>query len=206
MYAKLNPNSNERFEAAPKGRGFCPQCGEEVIAKCGQINIWHWAHRNNFDCVSETETKWHREWKELFPESMREVSVHGHRADVKTPRKVIEFQNSSLSVDDIWDREEEYGDMVWVINGVEFRENFILRDKPYGYSFRWKRPRQVWFNASQPIYIDNLWPNARPGSLFLIKKLHDELPCGGWGDFVNKNDFVKSMLGSYNPNSTKRLI
>ena len=50
-----------------------------------------------------------------------------HLADIKTQDDlVIEFQNSSISTTTIEIREEFYGDMIWVINAQEFKDNFKI--------------------------------------------------------------------------------
>lgn len=48
-----------RTTAFSKGRGECPSCGEQAPARCGTINIWHWAHvaREDCDSFSEGETE-----------------------------------------------------------------------------------------------------------------------------------------------------
>ncbi|MBL7893856.1 MAG: hypothetical protein JNK50_01090 [Bacteroidia bacterium] len=47
-----------------------------MLAKCGTINIWHWAHEaiENCDDWYEPETQWHRDWKEHFGEECSEMS------------------------------------------------------------------------------------------------------------------------------------
>ena len=59
----------ERIKAAPKKEAICPTCLKEVIAKCGRIKVWHWAHKSKLDCdsFSEPETEWHINWKNNFP-------------------------------------------------------------------------------------------------------------------------------------------
>src|SRR5690606_41098623 len=79
-----------RREAAPNLSGACPACQRPVVAKCGKLRIWHWAHRRALLCDSwwEGETEWHRAWKSQFPVEWQEV-VHSaedgerHIADVK---------------------------------------------------------------------------------------------------------------------------
>jgi hypothetical protein len=123
---------NKRVEAFPWGRGLCPLCGSEVIAKCGPRVIHHWAHNRPRDCDPwwENETSWHREWKNLFPIECRETSHTAddgeiHRADIKTPTGiVIEAQHSSMTDAERQSREEFYGNLVWVIDGSRFRKNF----------------------------------------------------------------------------------
>jgi hypothetical protein len=94
----------------------------------------HWAHAGRRDCDPwwENETPWHRAWKELFPEHCREVShiaADGeiHRADIRTPTGIyIEIQHSSITDAERQAREAFYGNLVWVVDGRSFRENFDL--------------------------------------------------------------------------------
>jgi competence protein CoiA len=135
LYANCN---GSRCTATPKNRGTCPYCNSEVHAKCGSRYIWHWAHVSKEKCDSwrEGETDWHREWKSHFPSECQEYILHDqisnekHVADVKTLNGMfIEFQNSSLSPDEIRSREAFYGRMFWIVNGAKFRDNFIISDK-----------------------------------------------------------------------------
>lgn len=104
-----------RVEARPKLRAICPGCGAEVIAKCGKYISWHWSHLSKEFCDPwwETESEWHRNWKNRFPITWQEfrcqntVTGEWHIADVKTPSGlVIEFQRSSIHSDEIQSRED----------------------------------------------------------------------------------------------------
>ena len=35
----------QRREAQPGLLGKCPGCRSAVIARCGEVNVWHWAYR-----------------------------------------------------------------------------------------------------------------------------------------------------------------
>lgn len=113
--------TGQRLEPAPKAKGKCPVCDAPVIAKCGEILTWHWSHLTK-DCDPwyEPESEWHRQWKEQFPCEWREFVIGRHRADVKTPKGVIEFQASCISASDIQERENFYGRMVWVVKADSF--------------------------------------------------------------------------------------
>jgi competence protein CoiA len=86
----------------------------------------------NCDPWWENETEWHRTWKNLFPESCREIShiasdCEVHRADIKTPTGiVIEVQHSAMTDAERQSREAYYGNLVWVIDGRGFRDNFDI--------------------------------------------------------------------------------
>lgn len=123
-----------RIAPSPGKKGWCPLCNSGMIAKCGQINIWHWQHFGERFCDDwlENETEWHRKWKEHFPLECREVIIEEngelHIADVKTAHgTVIEFQNSSISSTTITIRENFYENMVWIVNAMHFQERFTIR-------------------------------------------------------------------------------
>jgi len=116
--------NGERSEPKPKLIGKCPLHGCEVIAKCGPIKMWHWAHKSKSDCDNwkENETEWHRDWKNCFPVEWQEIPVERngkkHRADVQTCHSwVIEFQHSYLNPEEINARETFYEKLVWVVDG-----------------------------------------------------------------------------------------
>lgn len=123
-----------RQEAFPKGKGVCPTCGADMIAKCGSRIMRHWAHAHAQNCDPwwENETQWHREWKSHFPPEHREVSHTAddgeiHRADVKTPTGiVIEFQHSTMTDQERLSREKFYQNLVWVVDGRGFKRNFDI--------------------------------------------------------------------------------
>jgi hypothetical protein len=96
-----------------------------MIAKCGEHNVWHWAHRGTRTCDPWWEqTEWHLAWKNQFPEDWQEKphrSQDGemHIADVKTDRGVvIEFQHSHLDREERESRENFYQKIVWVVDGL----------------------------------------------------------------------------------------
>ncbi len=125
---------NIRREASPGLKGICDNCGSTMISKCGDRIVHHWAHHRirNCDPWWENETEWHRKWKELFPERCREVlhvAENGeiHRADVKTENGIyIEFQHSSMNDEERLSREKFYKNLVWIVDGLPFINNFHI--------------------------------------------------------------------------------
>lgn len=118
--------NEQRQEAQPDLSGTCPTCGHLMIAKCGEVKIWHWAHQGSRFCDPwwENETEWHRAWKGQFPVTWQEV-VHQaengekHIADVKTNRGwVIEFQHSYIKSEERRSRNAFYQKLVWVVDGT----------------------------------------------------------------------------------------
>lgn len=125
---------NIKREASPGGRGKCPICQAPMIAKCGNRLLHHWAHYKNENCDPwwENETEWHRKWKELFPIECREVTHVDntgeiHRADIKSKTNIIiELQHSAISDEERLARENFYNNMIWIIDGRLFKNNFHI--------------------------------------------------------------------------------
>ena len=131
-------SGGNRVTPEPKIQAVCPLCRTPVRAKCGQINIWHFAHESLVECDlwAEPETDWHRKWKEKFKECYREIVVGNHRADIKLESGlVVEFQNSPISPETLQERERFYGkdSMLWVFNATELphglKENEFLKQE-----------------------------------------------------------------------------
>ncbi len=118
--------NGQRQEAQPNLSGKCPTCDHPMVAKCGEVKIWHWAHQGRRFCDPwwENETVWHRGWKGQFPVNWQEV-VHQaetgekHISDVKTDRGwVIEFQHSYLKPEERRSRDTFYPKLIWVVDGT----------------------------------------------------------------------------------------
>ena len=177
-----------RLEAFPSGRGACPQCGRSAIAKCGPRIIHHWAHegRRNCDPWWENETEWHRHWKSLFPKDSLEVSHLSpdgeiHRADIKTPSGiVIEVQHSGMTDAERISREMFYGNLVWIIDGRGFRNNFDVYH-PLPDPASELAADLIWAKASRPMQ------GAARGIFYRLSECLEEDPSvtratirGGW--------------------------
>src|SRR5450755_3676026 len=120
-YALIN---GIRAEAKKGFKGTCPYCEAELIAKCGDVKINHWAHLENRNCDPwwEPETEWHRSWKNNFPEDWQEFPFKDretnerHIADIHTnDGLIIEFQHSAINPNERIARERFYINMIWVI-------------------------------------------------------------------------------------------
>jgi len=118
--------NEQRLEAQSDLSGICPACKSPMVAKCGDVRVYHWAHRGRRDCDKwwESETEWHRNWKNKFPSNWQEV-VHPaengekHIADVKTDQGwVLEFQHSKINPDERKAREAFYQKLVWIVDGT----------------------------------------------------------------------------------------
>ena len=157
-------NADGQKILATKGaKGLCPSCSKELIPRCGEIKADHWAHRGG-DCDpwGEPETRWHLNWKDLFPADMQEVVMENHRADIKTPHCVVELQYSPISVGEIREREQFYGDMIWVFdcrkqyrnNQIHFQTNFDFKDHgQYVSEMSWSHRKKSILSCTKPVLL-----------------------------------------------------
>jgi len=133
---------NKHVEAKAGLIGLCPGCSKPVIAKCGTQRIHHWSHCNNKSCDSwwESETEWHRSWKNNFPAEWQETFLpdertgEKHIADVFTSQGlVIEFQHSHIDLEERTTREKFYKNMVWVVDGMRLKRDYkrFLKSKDF---------------------------------------------------------------------------
>ena len=141
--------------------GFCPECGGEMIAKCGPTNRHHWAHKvRDCDSWSDSVSPWHLAWQDCFPKECQEVWMgdnNEHRADLKGEYQILEVQKSPISATEIAERESFYGNMSWMLCGEDFENRFKLNELPENreltFGFAWHHWRKCWVGAKKTIYI-----------------------------------------------------
>jgi competence protein CoiA len=193
--------SGEKLRPSPGARSSCIYCGGELIAKCGEINIWHWAHKSLTDCEGASETAWHMEWKACFKPENVEIPIEKDSvrkiADLVTDGGlIVEFQNSPISPDEIRLRESFYDNMIWVFNAddayyndrLETFINFGKSTKDVYYTFRWKHAKKTILSCKKPIYLD-----LGNGNMFRIKKTYKGPPVRGWGYMRSSDHFVNRV-------------
>ena len=147
------------FEKILPSKGLaaiCPQCENEVIAKCGNINVWHWAHKTLLNCkyFERNETEWHRNWKARFLEEYREIRFPAYDSEGKKTAHIadvylrnidlaIEFQHSRITYEECIQRNEFYADnggIDWIIDisdaNYTFNKNVVLKDANPSYDHK----------------------------------------------------------------------
>lgn len=186
---------NNKQEATKGARGICPVCNEAVIAKCGPRKINHWSHKSNSDCDLwwENETPWHREWKNNFFKEWQEVVHHDdsnekHIADVKTNEDwIIEFQHSYINPEERKARNDFYGKIIWVVDGLrlknsleQFRQvadgSILIKDLQIQQANDAGKSTLIkdWHNSNAPVFFDFrgshlhlLFPNRTSKKVYL---------------------------------------
>jgi hypothetical protein len=182
-------DGNRDAEPYLGGRAACPQCSAPVIAKCGEIVTWHWAHEAGTDCDTWAEIPgaWHKSWQELVPPVAREVVAGCHRADlISANGTIIELQQSSISPAEIREGERYYSQytprFLWIFDARDANADSRLdirkrssNGNPEYRTFRWKHPRKSVASCRKPVLLDLGCEVLR------VMKIYPDAPCGGWG-------------------------
>lgn len=188
QFAMVNGNKIKASFDGP--HGLCPLCEKEVIPKCGDINIWHWAHKVLGDCDtwSEGESEWHINWKNCFHPSHLEIKKGNHRADVYNDYRglVIELQHSSISSSEIQEREQFYKKMIWIFDARYYE--LEIRPKNNYVTFRWKHPRKSIWACKCPVFFDLGY------KILKVRRIHHNIPCGGSGILLDYESFIKQWF------------
>ena len=165
-FALLN---DERIEPTKGAKGVCPCCGSELVARCGEIKVHHWAHKKKCDDHWwENETEWHRNWKNQFPKEWQEIiqrdeSGEKHIADVKTSSGwTIEFQHSPISKEERDSRDYFYNKLIWIVDGTRRKtdikqfESLIQHAHPLIYPEFPKDYRLIreWGSSQSLVFVD----------------------------------------------------
>jgi hypothetical protein len=155
MSVDIHLADEEQGQLKPGARGTCVGCGEPLIAKCGEINRWHWAHEaSDSTCTStDGEGAWHLAWKHWAQRhgARTEITRGQHRADIIWPDGTIyELQSSYLSAIDIKRREDHWGEqLVWIYRMTPGRFG-RLGNAGDGW-FKWKHPAPSMARHQRPV-------------------------------------------------------
>jgi hypothetical protein len=197
-------------------RAMCPVCQGEVISKCGEINVWHWAHRASVGCDSwmESDSQWHAEWKALVPEDWIEIVIEkdGKRrlADIRLPNGcIVKLQHGPLSPEQIREYERFFGNMVWIFDVRETTDPSDSSETPR-LDFRKKEmsplARSLMGVKETPAHYRTFrWKHPRKHvgfatklrlldigneRVFRLDKLYPDRPDGGFGFMFKIRDIV----------------
>ncbi len=75
-------------------------------------------------------------------------------------------------------------------------EKSTLLTKADYHTFRWKNPRQSLWSVTRKMFWDFSDSSYFAGNelIFHVRKIHHEVPCGGWGVFMTKREFIDQWL------------
>lgn len=124
----------ERVRETNNDESFCPDCGSKLIARRGEIIVWHWAHSpgssKHANCEHK-ETNWHLRMKDAYHgfqnwqiEYPVEVLGMRFRLDAVNPKtmEVREFVHSLSPRYILKHRalKAKKFNVVWILDGDEF--------------------------------------------------------------------------------------
>lgn len=195
-------------------RASCLQCGDDMIAKTGEVVTHHWAHAHQTDCPGSHETAWHMEWKATCPDADRiEVTVGNRRADVLTRYGwSIEFQHSSQSNKDVRAREADWGQrIIWCFDETASASRETRYDTATGQTrnqlewwhppdrpfetIRWSHAKAYIFQTAAPTFL-----HIDADRLLYVGLLHEaEGPKFGYGWLISREDFVAHVVNGQRP-------
>jgi hypothetical protein len=197
LYALVDGQRSRAARAGPR-RAACADCAQPMIAKTGDVVIWHWAHlAENPGCGAAGETGWHLEWKDLGPPGSQERAVGRRRADVLAPGGfAVEFQLSPLTAAEVTARERDWGGkLVWIFDAADaYQEGRLaLRVHPdrRGDAYR----NVYWAHAPERVraarcrsFLD------LGGDLILVGRWYDSSLLQGYGWQVTRDWVVAWVL------------
>lgn len=142
-------------EAEKQKTYYCPMCGKQVILRRGETNISHFAHMAN-ECEDNWHydmSEWHCSMQNRFDEEQREIIVkHNgvvHRADILSKNKIIEFQHSPITKEELQERNNFYKSagykVAWVFDLQEQYESGAIQDVERDDSallYKWSYPKR----------------------------------------------------------------
>lgn len=129
--------NDEKIEATQTGqRAICPCCKTELLSRCGEFKVNHWAHVNLIECDTwqTNKTEWHIWWQDQFPKECQEIiytdykTGEKHIADVSYNDFIFEFQHSGIKFEEIVKRTNFYQGIgkkvVWIFDYTDKEDNF----------------------------------------------------------------------------------
>lgn len=165
-------NNNELFLVCVKGN--------ELIKYQSNIKKCHFKHKNVGD---NPMSEWHRDWQECF--DITEEPIGNRRADAMVGNKILEFQHSRITKEEINSRTNNYKDyeVFWIIDC----RNAIEVDNK-GNTYLIKFETDYWkyknFESLKYIYLDN------GNRIFRIKPSDVKSNMIEVADYKIKNEFI----------------
>lgn len=190
--------NDEKIEATQTGqRAICPCCKTELLSRCGEFKVNHWAHVNLLECDSwqGSKTDWHIDWQDQFPKECQEVvytderTGEKHIADVSYNDFIFEFQHSGISFEEILARSNFYmrdveKKMVWVFDFNNKEEHFEF------YHWKLSNVARITKWRWKPEYISIM----QDWSLLVLIDVGDELWLLLWDGLCIKIENIKEIV------------
>ena len=137
---------------------FCPECGEKLVLKKGEIRMHHFAHPAHSQCTDSWHydmSDWHMRWQARFPLETQEIvkikDGQKHKADVLLEDKkvVYEFQHSPMTAEEFDDRNVFYNSLgykvIWIFDVSEQYESGAIENYKSDL-YKWTKPKRTFNN------------------------------------------------------------
>lgn len=180
-YALLH---DEYVTATPHQKGaVCPLCLSEVVARCGEINVHHWAHKKGAHCDvwCEPDSEWRHKWLDSFSgcriEQKLEIGKEKHFIDVQTEFGTnILLRRGRIKEAELAKMEDFFPSLVWIVDlgsakravnqfGKAHVEGFISHsfDEVYKTIMGDEGLPSAWTKCRYPVFFDFSSAKDLPG-------------------------------------------
>ena len=146
-----------RIQDYVEGKVYCLQSHHDMVAARGHINKHHFRHLRASDVGPKQLCDWHLEWQSHF--KYKEVSFTNpdRRADIVEGQFVVEIQHSSISQEEVAQRNADYAEhgkqMVWIVDGTDMAVTKVTDDDHIlTFDNAWKFEA---FKSMDFVFIDN---------------------------------------------------
>ncbi len=193
------------ISAEPNTRAICPHCNQIVISKCGDVNVWHWAHLEKCIFETEGETAWHFLWKQISISFglQTEFGFYRHITDAADHKNKIcyEFQYSPISRLEIIDRVIHYKSNGYITKWIfDYKQKYIddqllltfVDNNVVKFQQKWAKRTIIDVFEGKSILYGIIYFDVGDYKI-LVKKLYNN--GNGWGYLVNTQDIMNNSLG-----------
>lgn len=144
-------------------------------------------------------TDWHRVHQLSVARGFREVPRGVHRADVVSADGfVVELQHSRIAPEEIAEREQYYGRMLWVFDAREAFEDERLELRRWRadgtVTLRWKHARKSVATCERLVLLDIGY-----GAMLRLIAIYPGPPCGGLAALLRTADVWRWLAGGAAP-------
>jgi hypothetical protein len=223
IYNKTQLHIDKYCKNIHQDKVICCACNNILIAKKGNINMHHYAHDKNTDCIikrdNDCKTPWHILWQNIAKPEFLEKYMNNdgeiHIADVINEKNmVIEIQHSNLSQEEIEKREKFYDNMIWILDGTDIVKIDDKKDEEYvcvKYTTMFtttnnykvvKITKKFWSKITKKAYID-----TGCGMLEIIKHIGNNFCICKYIEYIDfLNKYYKKILITSIENTNNLLI
>jgi len=144
-----------RIQDYVEGKVYCLQSHHDMVAARGHINKHHFRHLRASDVGPKQLCDWHLEWQSHF--KLKEVPFHNpdRRADIVEGQFVVEIQHSSISPEEVSQRNQDYAkhgkQVVWIVDGTDMAVTVKNDDHILTFDNAWKFES---FKSMEFVFID----------------------------------------------------